>query len=715
VAGGTLTATGAGLVEIAASNAATLRNVTIAAAGVVLGAANSSATLSGITLAGGGVTITASGATATESDGATILGFGTVDIAGFTNTGRIEASGGNLTFVLGVGGSGPLQIDANATLTLDGAVAASATASFSGAGGLLALGAPASFAASVASFAVDDAIELIGVTGDKSSLNGANQLVVTSNGATVATLQLAGANAGKIFKTAQSGGNTTISVLTSTPTAANFVLNKAAYDQNGIPVTVIDNGVNVGAAFDALSSDPVVASIRLASEGIAVVPITAAQFLNDGAGIAKISNSLFEILAGGVANYYANGAGPGGAPLTLAVSNVNVHTEPNAYLNLTGDDDIVTDGAGATLLVNGGGNVIHAADFDLLSLFSTNGHWDAVYESSATITMTNVQASLVGGGDVVTLKGTGDQLSLYDTGGNWDTVFASNATIIVNRALVSLVGGGDTVYLDSSVTNSISLYQTFGAWDTVFASNATVVVNQAQASIVGGGDRVYLDGASSDTASLYNTNNAWDTVYAINGEVILNNAQASLLGGGDTVYLDGSQSDALSLYRTDGAWDTIYGSHGQITLNASQASVVGGANTIYLDGSSLDSVSLYATGALADSVNGSNGSVALNSSSVNVSGSNDTVYFAGDDVAGLSGNNEQLVFGAALGLTSIAGFNSTDVIALASADFADWQALQPHIAASGVNDTKITLDANDVITLTGVAPSSLTAAQFRFG
>jgi hypothetical protein len=47
-------------------------------------------------------------------------------------------------------------------------------------------------------------------------------------------------------------------------------------------------------------------------------------------------------------------------------------------------------------------------------------------------------------------------------------------------------------------------------------------------------------------------------------------------------------------------------------------------------------------------------------------------------------------------------------------DFADFQALQGHMQQSGAN-TLISLDANDAITLTHVALSTLTASQFHFG
>ncbi len=66
-----------------------------------------------------------------------------------------------------------------------------------------------------------------------------------------------------------------------------------------------------------------------------------------------------------------------------------------------------------------------------------------------------------------------------------------------------------------------------------------------------------------------------------------------------------------------------------------------------------------------------------------------------------------------LGMSTINGFNSTDAMQLSKSDFANFQALQPHMSQSGAN-TLITLDASDQVTLTNVTASSLTASQFKF-
>ena len=62
---------------------------------------------------------------------------------------------------------------------------------------------------------------------------------------------------------------------------------------------------------------------------------------------------------------------------------------------------------------------------------------------------------------------------------------------------------------------------------------------------------------------------------------------------------------------------------------------------------------------------------------------------------------------------TLSGFGASDVLQLGKTDFADFQLLQGHMSQSGAN-TLITLDAHDVIKLTNVAASSLTASQFHF-
>jgi len=175
------------------------------------------------------------------------------------------------------------------------------------------------------------------------------------------------------------------------------------------------------------------------------------------------------------------------------------------------------------------------------------------------------------------------------------------------------------------------------------------------------------------------------------------NAQANIVGGADTAYLDGSGGDVVSLYNTNNAWDSIYGSNASVNVTNAQTNVVGGADTVYLDGSKSDAVSLYNTGAAADKVHGANATINLTNAQANFFDGGETMYLGGADTLG---------FQAAFGLDTINGYASVDTLVFSIAD-------QGRLAFSqSGGNTLITLDPNDVLTLTNVPPSNLGAIKY---
>ncbi len=89
--------------------------------------------------------------------------------------------------------------------------------------------------------------------------------------------------------------------------------------------------------------------------------------------------------------------------------------------------------------------------------------------------------------------------------------------------------------------------------------------------------------------------------------------------------------------------------------------------------------SLYSTAGNWDTVNGSNGTLYENGTQTFVVGGGDTIAFAGSgNAVTASGNNDLFAFGAALGLSTINGFNSSDAMQFSKSAFASFQALQPH-------------------------------------
>ena len=148
-------------------------------------------------------------------------------------------------------------------------------------------------------------------------------------------------------------------------------------------------------------------------------------------------------------------------------------------------------------------------------------------------------------------------------------------------------------------------------------------------------------------------------------------------------------------------------------MTGAQASIVGGDDAI---AASASFVSLYATAGQADSITGAYDTIALVNAQARLQGGHDSVYFSGASSLTVSGSDDAFCFGAALGQSSIAGFNSTDTLHLSVADWTSYSALlsSGDLMQSGA-DTVIRLDASNTLTLTGVQAANLTAAQFVFG
>ena len=151
---------------------------------------------------------------------------------------------------------------------------------------------------------------------------------------------------------------------------------------------------------------------------------------------------------------------------------------------------------------------------------------------------------------------------------------------------------------------------------------------------------------------------------ANNSLIGLDSAQAEVTGGGNGIVCAGT-GDVAALSGTNGTWDWVAGSNSTIDLDGAQSVVAGDTNTLGLHNS----------------------------------------------IASLTGNSETFVFQQDFGWDVIGGFNTTDKVQLAAADFADWSALLGHVTQSGSN-TVITLGAANSITLAGVTMSSLQQSQF---
>jgi hypothetical protein len=287
--------------------------------------------------------------------------------------------------------------------------------------------------------------------------------------------------------------------------------------------------------------------------------------------------------------------------------------------------------------------------------------------------------------------------------------------MLLHAASGAAWGGGYNVTLAESGADVAYLNNTDGDYDTVSGGpGATIYLDHAQADITGGSEKINLDGSNVDFAALLSTGSAYDTVTGSNGKISLTKATAEVIGSDDAVFLDGPSGNELGINGTNGAADKIYGSNGDINLGnnqAAQASIYGGNNSVYLENG--DTLSLFNTGSAGDTVNGGDSVINLTNAQAHLGGSHDTVNFTGANSLSAVGDTDTFAFQAAIGVSTIAGFNSSDFIELAQTDFASWSVLKGHLSEVSGNAV-ITLDANDKITLTGVALSSLTKADFEF-
>jgi fibronectin-binding autotransporter adhesin len=146
--------------------------------------------------------------------------------------GVIEAAAGTLTLAGAVTGTGALNIDSGAILTVSSSVDSGLTANFEGAAGTLVLRQNAkSFSATIAGFGAGDTIDLLNTAATGGSVNGNDQLVIVNGTKLVATLQLSGNYSGDTFSVGSDGnGGTDVTVSgPKTPSAHAFVAAMAGF------------------------------------------------------------------------------------------------------------------------------------------------------------------------------------------------------------------------------------------------------------------------------------------------------------------------------------------------------------------------------------------------------------------------------------------------------------------------------------------------------
>ncbi len=685
----------------------------------------------------------------------------------FTNEGQVDVAS-NATLNLGsagvartLGNSGFVNVGWDGASAAPGArLAISGNFTLSGTGFLAMRGAGAavvSDGAAAATFINNSnlSIQASGQIGDVGVYNGVNDLTFINRGllvaggglSVIATLNT-GANViddgGGLLEAA---GGATLNIK-SNVTTGQYYANGGVAPPGGTVEAISGGKINLSAAISAgpaagpgftLAPGNVVVqyagNLTIQSGGSVSTPLSiygpAAQF---GAGAVtvqsggKLTGPVTFASLGAKLNLTdvataVNATGKGGVvSLTNAKANLSGGSETVNFVggvgnvvtlaNTAGSWDTVNGSHGTVALngaesnIVGGADVVNATAGSKLSLYQTSGAWDTVNGSGLQVNLTASEASIVGGAETI-FATAGSKLSLYSTAGNWDSVNGSGVQINLTTAQASIAGGGDTVYANAG--SSMSLFNTGGQYDAIYCSGDQIVMVSAQASILGGSNTIFASAGSS--VSLYATAGAWDAIYGAGADVTLVSAQSAVTGGGNTIHANAHSS--ASLFGANGSWDSFYGSDDQVILTSAQATILGGSNTISATAGS--TMSLTNTAGHADAVLASDDALILTNAQATLTGSANTISFAGQNALTLNGQYEALYFGAKLGLTSITGFNLSDVVHLSLADWANFSALQSSgdLTQSGAN-TLITLDAADTITLVNVKASTLTSTQFAF-
>ncbi len=171
---------------------------------------------SSVGMAGGTLAVGHAERGLTIGAGATLSGYGTVSVgvagqtmAGITDNGVVQASGGTLTLNSGLAGTGQVQIAAGSTLAVNGASIGVPSIAFTGSNGTLSLSHGIADHATISGFAAGDSILMAGV--NAMSFNASTDVLsLSSGGHVVDTLQLSGSYASNAFALTQSGPDAVI-------------------------------------------------------------------------------------------------------------------------------------------------------------------------------------------------------------------------------------------------------------------------------------------------------------------------------------------------------------------------------------------------------------------------------------------------------------------------------------------------------------------------
>ena len=407
------------------------------------------------------------------------------------SSGSSSGQGSTSVWTGGLAGAGTLEIDANASLTING-VAASATdtINFAGAGGTLTIAENAGSSSfpgnlTLAGFAAGDTLQVQGIVTDAAYIGGA--LVLYNNGAKVGAFNMGAAYAGAAFDVAQTGGYAQVTFGPAWLKSANANFATAAdWSSGAVPGAGDSAAISGTTRYTVSVTAPTAIRSLEETDALATVSIAAGSNLTlsgvsklggvvAGAGTLALTGGSTSIASGGallVSNWTVSGAG----------TNVSL----GESLNYVGT---FSAGAGTTLTLSGGNLVLYgAATFAGTSITATAHTLKTVGTTTVsgltiggTMTFYNIKTSKESGGSVTLGDSSGNVASLFNAStGTWNIlddsgvgIGSSASSSISNCGLFEKTGGTGTSVIAANFTQAHSLLVSSGTLDFQSAVTGT--------------------------------------------------------------------------------------------------------------------------------------------------------------------------------------------------------------------------------------------------
>ncbi|CAN7188230.1 M10 family metallopeptidase C-terminal domain-containing protein [Rhizobium leguminosarum] len=522
--------------------------------------------------------------------------------------------------------------------------------------------------------------------------------------------------------------------------AGNDTLNGGA----GNDIYVVDSASDV--INEAVSAGTDEIRTALAAYSIAALVNVENLTYTGSASFTGTGNALANTITGGVGNDTLNGGT--GADTLIGGAGGDTYIVDNAGDIVTEAADEGTDTVRTTLAsYTLGSDVENLTYIGTVAFVGTGNSLDNTITGGAAIdTLSGGVGNDVlngGAGADTLIGGAGHDTYIVDNAGDLVTEAANAGTDTVRTTLAAhtlaanvenltyigtaaFVGTGNL--LDNVITGGVGADKLMGA-----AGNDTLIGGGGSDTMLGGmGDDVYVVDVATDIV-IENANEGIDIVhtalatYSIaaltNVENLTYTGSASFTGTGNALantITGGAGNDMLN--GAAGA-DTLIGGAGHDTYIVDNAGDIvteaadAGTDAVrtnlaaYTLGTNVENLTYIGTGAFAGTGN------ALNNVIVGGSGSNTLTGGAGNDTLTGGAAEDVFVYSPNWGHDTITNFvaigSAHDIIAIDDSIFADWESLFAAIEQFG-NNTIITADSDNTITLKNVALLSLQSWDFLF-